>query len=286
MYGHVVLPPEAVVAFVLPVVRSIQHDSVIRALAAVESIEHWPYPSAVPVHNRPVELTPTANQVGIGVGYPEAIAELPTVVRPGFRWSVRDVRRGHTVAVLLRDGIIDRGGQFVRGRDGIRFRKGRGRFVLVGESEAGGREIFLTQDDIDNVITAKAAVFAATKIMLERLNLQLADIDLLFLAGGFGGYIDRQNAIEIGLLPDIPVSRVRVVGNTSIWGATLAAFSEEACDTLRAIRARTTYYDLMGSPDYVEQFEKAMFLPHTDIQLFPSVMEQREPQGTAHAASG
>jgi len=189
------------------------------------------------------------------------------------------------VAVLLRLGIIDRAGQFVKGRsDAVRFVKGRGRFVLVDESEGAGRQIFLTQDDIDNVVTAKAAVFAATKIMLERLDLRFSDIDVLFLAGGFGGYIDRANAVEIGLLPDIPISRVRVVGNTSIWGATLAAFSADAWNALRAIRARTTYYDLMGSPDYVEQFEKALFLPHTDIQLFPSVTERREARPTACAA--
>lgn len=191
-----------------------------------------------------------------------------------------------TVAVLLRQGIIDRAGQFVKGRSGaVRFRKGRGRYVLAGGLD-GGREICLAQDDIDNVITAKAAVFAATKIMLERLNLRFSDIDVLFLAGGFGGYIERDNAVEIGLLPDIPMSRVRVVGNTSIWGATLAAFSEDAYRALRAIRARTTYYDLMGSADYVEEFEAAMFLPHTDIQLFPSVMERRKTQRTVCAGSG
>ena len=59
-------------------------------------------------------------------------------------------------------------------------------------------------------------------------------------------------------------------GNTAVWGAKLAALSSEARETLRQIVSRTTYYDLMGTEDYVDQFRQAMFLPHTNIELFPS----------------
>jgi uncharacterized 2Fe-2S/4Fe-4S cluster protein (DUF4445 family) len=176
------------------------------------------------------------------------------------------------VAVLLDKGIIDRAGQFVAGsHPGVEFVNERGRFTLVSKAQGAVRDIRITQDDIDNIITAKAAVFAATKILLERLNLTFTDITRLYLAGGFGNYLDRQNAVKIGLLPDLPLSRLQYVGNTSIWGAKLAALSVEAQQALRDIRRRTTYYDLLGSTDYVEQFKQAMFLPHTDIELFPSV---------------
>ena len=176
------------------------------------------------------------------------------------------------VAVLLNRGIIDRAGKFIENSDAaVSFDGGQGRFVLErtrGSSRKG--EIYLTQGDIDNIIVAKAAIFAATKIMLERLNFQFTDIKRIYLAGGFGSYIDRRNAICIGLLPDMPIASIQYVGNTSIWGAKLAALSCEAYDTLREISRKTTYYDLLGSPDYVEQFKQAMFLPHTDIGLFPS----------------
>jgi uncharacterized 2Fe-2S/4Fe-4S cluster protein (DUF4445 family) len=180
------------------------------------------------------------------------------------------------LAVLLDQGIIDRAGQFVPGSDpGVEFAQGRGRFTLVRQAQGAVRDIRITQDDIDNIITAKAAVFAATKILLERLNLGFGDITKLYLAGGFGNYIDRQNAVKIGLLPDLHVSRIHYVGNTSIWGAKLAALSVEAQQTLREIRKRTTYYDLLGSADYVEQFKQAMFLPHTNIELFPSLQQRK-----------
>jgi len=183
------------------------------------------------------------------------------------------------IAGLLAKGVIDRAGKFIQGSDpGLKRIGGIWRFMIAGKGKGRkGREVYITQDDIDNVITAKAAVFAAVKIMLDRLNLKISDVKKLFLAGGFGSYIDRRNAIRIGLLPDMPVSSIQYVGNTSIWGAKLAAFSYEAYNLMHEIRQKTTYYDLMGSPDYVEQFKLAMFLPHTNIELFPSFSESPAP---------
>ena len=180
------------------------------------------------------------------------------------------------VAVLLGRGVISRDGKFVADSDpALSFEDGLGKYVLVARGQnAGGKEVYLTQEDIDNVITAKAAIFAATKIILDRLDLKFSDVHKVFLAGGFGSYINRENAVRIGLLPDLPVSRIHYVGNSSLWGAKLAALSEDACDTLREIRKNTTYYDLLGSPDYVDQFSQARFLPHTNIELFPSLLEK------------
>ena len=179
------------------------------------------------------------------------------------------------IAVLLERGVIDRAGKFIPGSDpGLKRIGGTWKFMLAEKDRSSkGQAVYIVQDDIDNVITAKAAVFAAAKIMLDRLNLKISDVKKLFLAGGFGSYIDRRNAMRIGLLPDMPVSSIQYVGNTSIWGAKIAAFSSEAYNLTRAIRQKTTYYDLMGSPDYVEQFKQAMFLPHTNIELFPSFAE-------------
>ncbi|MFH1730974.1 MAG: ATP-binding protein, partial [Planctomycetota bacterium] len=179
------------------------------------------------------------------------------------------------IATLLERGLIDRGGKLVEGTDPrIRFKRRQGRFLVAGKRESSsGREIALYQDDIDNVVTAKAAIFAAAKIMLERLDLAFSDVDKLFIAGGFGNYINLKSAVAIGLFPDLPLARMAYVGNTSVWGAKLAALSGEAREALYEISSRTTNYDLMGTTDYVEQFRQAMFLPHTNIELFPSTAE-------------
>ena len=171
------------------------------------------------------------------------------------------------IAVLLEEEIIDRNGKIV-GIDGRTDEvDGIGRFILTRKS-GGGREIYLTETDIENVITAKAAIFAALKILLTRLELDFADIRRFYIAGAFGNYLDIENAVTIGLIPRIPKDRVVFVGNTSIEGAKIAALYQDAFFELDRIREITTYYDLMGAHDYLEEFQKALFLPHTDIEMF------------------
>ncbi|HUT58288.1 MAG TPA: ASKHA domain-containing protein [Phycisphaerae bacterium] len=181
------------------------------------------------------------------------------------------------IAVLLERGTIDRSGRIIPDSDPrVRPEGGRAKFVLAGRGQTlKGNEVSISQHDIDSVITAKAAIFAAAKIMLDRLDLRFCDIDRLMIAGGFGNYIDLKNAVAIGLLPDVSPGESLYVGNTSIWGAKLAAFSGEARQMLGEIVQRTTYFDLMGTDDYVDQFKQAMFLPHTNIELFPSAVGGR-----------
>jgi uncharacterized 2Fe-2S/4Fe-4S cluster protein (DUF4445 family) len=118
------------------------------------------------------------------------------------------------------------------------------------------------------VITAKAAIFAAMKILLRRLDLSFEDIERFCIAGAFGSYINIDHAVAIGLIPDLERNKFEFVGNTSIKGAKIVAFYKEALYKIEKIREDTTYYDLMGANDYVEEFQKAMFLPHTDIEIF------------------
>ena len=174
------------------------------------------------------------------------------------------------VSVLLNEEIINRSGKFVENStDNIETEKGIKKFVFVNKDKSVTKKgIYITEADIENVITAKAAIFAAMKILLQRLDLKFSEINNFYIAGAFGNYINVNNAINIGLLPNIPEDRIKFVGNTSIEGAKLVAFDSDAFYELEDIRANTTYYDLMGANDYVEEFKKALFLPHTDIELF------------------
>ena len=119
-----------------------------------------------------------------------------------------------------------------------------------------------------SIITAKAAIFAAMKILLDRLDLSFTDIEEFCIAGAFGKYLDIENAITIGLIPEMRREVIKFVGNTSLRGAKIVAFYQEALAAVEKIRQNTTYYDLMGANDYVEEFRKALFLPHTDIEIF------------------
>jgi uncharacterized 2Fe-2S/4Fe-4S cluster protein (DUF4445 family) len=173
------------------------------------------------------------------------------------------------LAVLLREGIINRSGNFMEAAPGVVEVEGLKRYVIArGDGRKNGRQIYITESDIENVITAKAAIFAAMKILLRRLDMSFEDVARFYIAGAFGGYINIGNAIAIGLIPDLPRERFVFAGNTSIKGAKIVAFYKEALARIEHIRQTTTYYDLMGANDYVEEFQKAMFLPHTDIEIF------------------
>lgn len=182
------------------------------------------------------------------------------------------------VSVLLNAGIINRSGRFLEDQspqvitvDGVK------RFILVDAlNTPNNKPLFITEADVENVITAKAAIFAAVKILLGRLELEFGDIQHFYIAGAFGNYMNIESAVNIGLIPDIPRERIEFVGNTSIKGAKLVAFYREALYKIETIREHTTYYDLMGANDYVEEFRKALFLPHTDIELFTASQSLQE----------
>jgi uncharacterized 2Fe-2S/4Fe-4S cluster protein (DUF4445 family) len=97
------------------------------------------------------------------------------------------------------------------------------------------------------------------------------DLEAVYLAGGFGNFLNIQQAVNIGMLPDVPLEKMRFVGNTSIAGAKTVLLSRKALETAETIAEGMTYFDLMSHPGYMDEFTRANFLPHTDLSLFPSV---------------
>jgi uncharacterized 2Fe-2S/4Fe-4S cluster protein (DUF4445 family) len=180
-----------------------------------------------------------------------------------------------TLAELFTNGIIDRTGRFnpaincgakyLEGEEGRQFQ-----LVPAGNEH---REIVITQADIDNLVRSKAGVFAAIRVLMESTQTKLADLDAIYVAGGFGNFLDVRHAITIGMLPDVPLEKIQFVGNTSIAGAKTVLLSRKALKAAEKIAESMTYFDLMSHPRYMDEFIKACFLPHTDLSLFPSVIE-------------
>jgi uncharacterized 2Fe-2S/4Fe-4S cluster protein (DUF4445 family) len=140
----------------------------------------------------------------------------------------------------------------------------------LAASDNGHKEIVITQADISNLIRSKAGVFAAIKVLMDTTQTTKEDLGAVYLAGGFGNYLNVQRAVTIGLLPDVPLEKIHFVGNTSIAGAKMVLLSQQAQADAEAIANAMTYSDLMTHPDYMNKFIKANFLPHTDLSLFPS----------------
>ena len=146
-------------------------------------------------------------------------------------------------------------------------------------ARTAAQPIVITQADISNLIRSKAGVYAAIQVLLESTGTSADALEAIYVAGGFGNYLDVRKAIAIGMLPDIPVDRIHFVGNTSIAGAKMAALSRFAMDKAEEIAGRMTYFDLMNHPHYMDAFIQANFLPHTDLERFPTRPGGPEAQG-------
>jgi uncharacterized 2Fe-2S/4Fe-4S cluster protein (DUF4445 family) len=178
-----------------------------------------------------------------------------------------------TLAELFTKGIIDRTGRF-KDNGQPRLTEGdEGRQFQISPADTGHQEIVITQADIDNLIRSKAGVFASIKVLMEATQTSPEDLEAVYLAGGFGNFLNIQQAVNIGMLPDVPLEKMRFVGNTSIAGAKTVLLSRQALETAEKIAEGMTYFDLMSHPGYMDEFTRANFLPHTDLSLFPTVSE-------------
>ena len=174
------------------------------------------------------------------------------------------------LAEFYTHGIIDRTGRFCDTGDSRLTQADEGwQFQLAAESD-GHREIVITQADIDNLIRSKAGVFAAVKVLLESTETKIENLDAIYLAGGFGNFLNTKQAVIVGMLPDVPLEKIHFVGNTSIAGAKTVLSNRKSLEKSEEIAQSMTYFDLMSHPQYMEEFIRAKFLPHTDLSLFPT----------------
>lgn len=174
------------------------------------------------------------------------------------------------IAELYTNKIIDRMGRFGAEND-VRLSEGDEgpQFELV-PAEGDHQAIVITQADIDNLIRSKAGVFASIRVLMESTQTKTEDLDAVYLAGGFGNFLNTEQAVVVGMLPDVPIEKIQFVGNTAIAGAKTVLLSRKALETAEQIAKSMTYIDLMNHPKYMEEFISASFLPHTDISLFPT----------------
>ncbi len=177
------------------------------------------------------------------------------------------------LAEMLRAGILDKDGK-IREIKHPRVRRdsvGREFVIVFQKDSATGSDIVISEADIDNLKRAKGAIYAAVSILVNHLGLEFTQVKNILIAGGFGTYLDIANAITIGLLPDMDIARFIFVGNASLAGARQAILSYEAKQKAEEIARKMTYFELSVEPKYMEEYVAALFFPHTDLTLFPSL---------------
>jgi uncharacterized 2Fe-2S/4Fe-4S cluster protein (DUF4445 family) len=145
-------------------------------------------------------------------------------------------------------------------------------FVVTGTGCSGLKdEVVLEQIDLDSMIRSKAAMYAILTTLINQVGLEFTDLEEIVVAGAFGRHINPQHAMTLGMLPDLPLSVYRAIGNSSLRGAEKVLLDETARVDCEKIVSSITYLELNVNQEFMIRFSGARFIPHTDPSLFPSV---------------
>jgi uncharacterized 2Fe-2S/4Fe-4S cluster protein (DUF4445 family) len=178
------------------------------------------------------------------------------------------------LADLFICGYVDRYGKFNANKIKDRLVEtdsGWGFIIENGSRSFWGKNLVITENDIANLIRTKGAVFSACSLLLKNAGLTFDQVDSFYIAGGFGQNLLIENAIRIGLLPDLERNKFHYLGNTSLIGAYLILRSERNKDLVNELERKMTYLELNTESGYFNEYTGSLFLPHTERELFPSV---------------
>jgi len=180
----------------------------------------------------------------------------------------------NVMAELFEAQVIDRSGKFNANLPTNRIRKGEygDEYVLAWANDTQiNQDIVITEPDIDNLIRAKAAMYAGCAALLESTGLKASDLHQIIITGAFGNFIDLERSILIGLLPELPLEKFLFIGNGSLLGATAICFCRNMVDDAERIAKMMTNVELTEYHPFMEKYIAALFLPHTNEAEFPKM---------------
>jgi len=175
------------------------------------------------------------------------------------------------IADMFFAGILDQKGKLQKGiSDRVKDGEGGLEFVVYSGKD---RDIVLTEPDIENIVRAKAAIYAGFTTLLKEAGFTFDDVHKVYIAGGFGKFLDIEKAIMLGMLPEMPKEKFEYMGNTSVIGAYLCLMSQTLRTEAEDISRKMTYLELSVSTSFMDEYVSGLFIPHTNIEAFPGVKE-------------
>ena len=174
-------------------------------------------------------------------------------------------------AEMFRVGILDFRGKIVKGRTPL-VRKGRDglEYVIAPAVKTMiGRDVVITQRDMDYIMDSKAAACGGIMVLMRKFKLSIYDVENFYLAGAFGAYTDLRNATELVIFPEFPNAKVRPIGNGSVSGAHTTLLSIKKLDQANAIARNMLYIDLLADVMFAETYSESIYIPGKK-ELFPS----------------
>jgi uncharacterized 2Fe-2S/4Fe-4S cluster protein (DUF4445 family) len=164
---------------------------------------------------------------------------------------------------LYNAGMIDKSGTLAPGRH-VRDRDGERVFFI--DCERSG-ELYITQNEIQNFMRSKAAMFTLLLVLTRSVGISFGDIENVYVSGALGTGIDPVKAVGIGMLPAWPAAIVKPLGNSSLAGARMLLVDGGLVDTVNAIVEKITYKHMHDDPEFMKEYLGAVFIPHTNPEL-------------------
>lgn len=174
------------------------------------------------------------------------------------------------VAETFKAGILDFSGKLVASAPHVRTGKWGLEYLVVPAAETSiGKDIVLTQADLDYVIDSKAAACGAITVLMKKLRIGIRDVKNIYLAGAFGTYTDMGSATKLGIFPEFPNGEFHPIGNGSLSGAYATLMSMDKRREAAEVASKMVYVDLLVDVEFIEEYSKALYLPG-DKEYFPS----------------
>ena len=174
-------------------------------------------------------------------------------------------------AEMFSVGILDFAGKIVKGRTPLvrRGRDGLEYVIAPAEKTAIGRDIVITQCDMDYIMDSKAAACGGILVLMRKFKLSIYDVKNFYLAGAFGAYTNLENATKLGIFPEFPNAKIRPIGNGSLSGAYATLLSMEKREQVNVIAQNMLYIDLLADVMFAETYSESIYIPGPK-ELFPS----------------
>jgi uncharacterized 2Fe-2S/4Fe-4S cluster protein (DUF4445 family) len=170
----------------------------------------------------------------------------------------------YLTGIINQDGLIDGS---LSARSGRIRQTGRTYCYVL---RTGEPFIAVTQNDVRAIQLAKAALYAGTRLLMDKLGIDR--IDRIRLAGAFGSHIDVKYAMVLGLIPDCPLDKVQSAGNAAGTGARIALVNAKARDEIESVVRRIEKIETAVEPKFQQHFVEAMAIPHKTAP-FPNLAQ-------------
>ena len=143
-------------------------------------------------------------------------------------------------------------------------------YATAEESETGD-PLYFTQTDIDQYLDTKAAAFTMIECILDSAGITEKQVDKCYLSGAFPAHSDLEAAITIGIFPDLPREKYHMIANTSLEGARILLTNRDRLEEMRELLENMYCVQFASVPDFLIRMQAAKFIPHTDMDRFPTI---------------